>query len=204
MKGRGATLAALAIGFVLTACGSGGSVATTHSPSPGITPSHSGSTPSNVASTPSSVASPTLPAGFVCADSSGGSNTTGSAVTAVRTGAHPEGAYDRFTIEFDGTIPDYTVTRQSGATFTRSPKGDQVTLAGNHGVLVRVQPVTNWTSYSGPTSFGVTGQYLRQAMLLENNEAVFQWGLGIQGNPCLHVFTLTGPSRLVIDVTAQP
>ena len=187
---------------LLLACG--GTQTATTSPSPGASASPGISPSPSATSSPVVTPSPTLPAGFTCADASGGSDTVGSTVTAVRTGAHPEGSYDRFTVEFDGAVPGYTVTRQNGTTFTNSPKGDQVTLAGDHGVVVKINPAQNWTSDTGPTSFGATGQYLRQAVLLENFEAVFQWGLGVQGNACLHVFTLTGPSRLVVDITAEP
>jgi len=181
---------------ILAACGGAGG-GTAGSPSPGQSGSPTASAPSSPA------ASPTLPSGFVCSDASGGSQSDGSHVTAVRVGAHPDLGYDRFVIEFDGTIPAYTVTRQNSSKFTQSPRGDQISLAGDHGVLVTVQHVQDWTSYVGPTDFGVTGQYLRQSKLIQNYEAVQQWGLGVQGAPCLNVSTMTSPSRLVIDIATQ-
>jgi hypothetical protein len=115
-------------------------------------------------------------------------------------GHHP--GYDRITIEFGGGVPSYTVTRQPAATFTRSPRGDQVTLEGNAGVLIVIHSVVNWTSYTGPTAFHPGYPYLRQAQQVENFEGYQQWALGIQGTPCLRVFTLASPSRLVVDVAA--
>jgi hypothetical protein len=140
-----------------------------------------------------------VPAGFVASDFSGG-QVAGSDVTAVRVGQHD--GYDRITIEFSGGVPTYTVTRQSGATFTRSPRGDQVTLQGTAGVLIVVHSVTNWTAYSGPTAFHSGYPYMREARQVENYEGYQQWALGIQGTPYLRVFTMGSPSRLVVDVSA--
>jgi hypothetical protein len=78
-----------------------------------------------------------------------------------------------------------------------------VTLAGNHGVLIRIEPIGNWTSYSGPTEFDPPFPRLREARLIENFEAVQQWGLGVQGNTCVRVSTLSGPYRLVVDVALK-
>lgn len=108
--------------------------------------------------------------------------------------------YDRVVIQFTSGIPSYTATRQSNSTFTRSPKGDQVTLDGSEGVLVVVHMVANWTSYDGPTSFAPGYPYMREAQMVENFEGYQQWALGIQGTPALRVMTLTDPSRLVVDV----
>jgi formylmethanofuran dehydrogenase subunit D len=87
-------------------------------------------------------------------------------VTTVRVGQHP--GYDRFVIEFGGGVPAYTVTPQQSATFTRSPKGDQVTIEGTAGVVIVVHAVNNWTSYSGPIAFHPRYPYLRQALQVEN------------------------------------
>ncbi len=114
-----------------------------------------------------------------------------------------QSGYDRFTIEFGGGIPAYSVTLQSGTTFTRSPRGDQVTLEGANGVLIVTHSITNWTSYTGPTGFQPGYPYMRQAMLVENFEGYQQWALGIQGTPCVRIATLDSPSRLVVDIAAS-
>jgi hypothetical protein len=132
---------------------------------------------------------------------SGGSAAAGSAVVTVRAGTHP--GYDRFVVEFSGTIPSYSVARQSSAAFTLSPSGQQAGLDGDHGLLITLKPTSDWTAYSGPTALRPAYPYLRQARMVQNFEAVQQWGLGIAGSPCIHVFTLASPSRLVVDVTAQ-
>ncbi len=138
-----------------------------------------------------------MPAGFAYSNFSGGSVST-SQVASVRVGQHD--GYDRFVIEFAGGIPSYTVVRQASAIFTRSPKGDQVTLDGSAGVVITVQSITNWTGYTTPTSFKSAYPFMREALLIQNFEGVQQWGIGTAGKPALRVFTMSAPNRLVVDV----
>jgi hypothetical protein len=121
-------------------------------------------------------------------------------VSAVRVGAQQ--GFDRFVLQFASAIPSYTVTRQANSTFVNSPRGDQVQLAGSAGVLVTVRPI-DWTSYNGTKQLTPGYTYLKEARQVQNFEGVQQWGLGIQGTPCLRVFTLTSPMRLVVDVQAS-
>ncbi len=134
-------LVAALIGLV-SACGTTTPVAVVSpSPSSGSSPSASASPSALPSPSPSAVASPTVPAGFVLANVSGGSVAI-SGVSAVRIGQH--NGYDRFVIEFSGGVPQYSVTRQSSATFIRSPKGDTVKLEGSAGVLITIHSVSNW------------------------------------------------------------
>jgi hypothetical protein len=186
--------ALLSIGL-LSACGAtSGATAVT---SPSTPPSASAAaSPSNQ---PTPAVSPAPPAGFGVASVSGGS-VSEAVVTAVRIGSHP--GYDRIVIEFSGGVPNYSVTPQTTATFTRSPKGDLVTLQGTSGVLIVVHGVTNWTSYTGPTGFQPGYPYLRQAVQVENFEGYQQWALGVQGAVYIRVTVMGSPDRLVVDVTA--
>lgn len=197
----GKLLGVVCLSVLLVACGSPGAANPSPSPSPTPVASPSELPSPSPSPTPSlqPSASPTPPAGFACADTSGGS-VSDTTVTTVRVGQ--QSGYDRFVIEFGGGVPSYTVTRQQNATFTRSPKGDQVTLQGNAGVLVAIHSVNNWTSYSGPTAFNPGYPFLRQALQVENFEGYQQWALGIQGSPCLRVWLFTSPNRLVVDIAA--
>ncbi|HVD00741.1 MAG TPA: hypothetical protein VNG93_06285 [Candidatus Dormibacteraeota bacterium] len=174
----------------------------TEQPSPSPTPTATPiATPSP---NPSPIATPTqgptLPADFACADASGGMVAV-STVSDVRVGQH-EG-YDRFVIEFGGGVPDYTVVRQNSATFqSGGGKGDQYTLEGDAGVMVTIHSVSNWTSSSGPTEFTPEYPFLHQAKRIESYEGYQQWALGVHSMPCLRVFTLDSPSRLVVDIAA--
>jgi len=172
---------AVALMGLLTACGAAGGTGVRSTPTP--------------SATPSATAAP--PSGFGLGSVSGGS-VSGADVTAVRVAG--QSGYDRFVIEFGGGVPNYTVTPQANATFTRSPKGDQVTLEGTSGVLIVAHSVTNWSSYSAPTSFHPGYPYLRQAMQVENFEGYQQWALGVQGTAYVRVMTLGSPDRLVVDV----
>jgi len=174
---------------------------TSGSASPSATPSSTGS-PS-----PSLSPSPTgPPTGFSCRGSQSGGATAaadwppeGPRVVAVRVGAH-EG-FDRIVFEFDGTVPGYSITRQ-GTTFTLSPDGSSVTVAGTRALLVKIQP-QDWLSYNGPQRFRAGLPFLREARIVENFEGIMQWGLGVAGTPCIRVTTLSAPPRLVIDIAAK-
>lgn len=148
--------------------------------------------------TPTPTPAPPPPFGYTCGGTfTGGSAAAGSRVVAVRAGQHEW--YDRFVVEFSGTIPGWKV-EPHGAHFEASPSGMPVTLEGTAGVLITIQPVDEWTSYRLPNYFYPQFTYLREARLIQNFEAVQQWGLGIRGTPCLKVTALDSPSRLVVDV----
>lgn len=198
-------IGALCLIFVVSACAASPIARQSPSAQPSSTATASPSaspaeTPSPAPSpVPTSTPAPAPPAGFVASNFAGGS-VSGSDVTAVRVGQHD--GYDRFVIEFGGGVPSYTVTRQATPSFTRSPRGDQVMLSGTAGVLIVIHSVTNWTAYSGPTAFHSGYPFMKEAVQVENYEGYQQWALGIQGTPYLRVFTMSSPSRLVVDVAA--
>jgi hypothetical protein len=133
----------------------------------------------------------TLP-GFACADSSGGK--TGVAnVTDVRVG--PQTDYDRFVLQFDGPVPTYTAKRQASPTFKMSPSNQSITLSGTYGVLVTVHSATE-SGYSGSTDI------IKEARLTQDFEGSVSWALGLDHGACMRTFTLTGPSRLIVDFSA--
>jgi hypothetical protein len=102
-------------------------------------------------------------------------------------------------MEFSGPVPTYKVVPQNSPVFTLDPKGTKVTLDGTAGVLITVKP-ENWQAYTGPTGMRPGLPFLKQARMVQNFEGTMQWGLGIQGSPCLKVTTLNSPPRLVVDV----
>ncbi len=134
---------------------------------------------------------------FACKDVSGGKS--GSAnVTSVRLGEQT--GFDRFVLQFDSQVPTYTVKRQSKATFTLGASGQQVTLVGSVGVVITVRSASEAGSYSGPTDithpeFAV----LKEARVLQDFEGTLQWAIGLASPSCIRTFTLTDPSRLVVD-----
>lgn len=186
---------AAAVAVLIVGCGqappSGGSAATaapTASATPTLTP-----TPSPV---PSATATAVSPA--ACVSTSGGDPAASSAIADVRVGA--DSGYDRLVIEFKGAVPAWSVAPQATTTFTLSPKGESVALAGKSGILVTVRHVADWTSYAGPTSLAPGYSALREARLVENFEGVTQWGLGVNSSSCPRLYQLSDPGRLVVDI----
>src|ERR1700687_461753 len=163
----------------------------------------------------SPTASPTPPGGsptpesnlpaFVCAGGSAVGTSPAPAVAfidAVRTGTHP--GYDRLTIEFqNGPAGNVELQIQSGTKFTNSPRGDQVTLAGDNGILVTIRGADLHTSYRGSTDLKTGYATLVEVRQVQDFEGVVQLGLGVSGAACYRAFLLSGPDRLVIDVKAQ-
>lgn len=195
---RRARLLAVVVALAFTACARSSSPQGGGSASPTKTPSATCSV------TPTVTPSPTgVPSGFTRATVTGGAAQAsdwepgGPRVVGVRIGRHA--GFDRFVIEFDGTVPTYRVRVHPSTTFTLSPKDETVVLEGTGGALIRLFPVA-WTAYDGPTSLHPAGLVLREARLLENYEGYQQWGLGVAGTPCYRVSTLDSPPRLVVDV----
>jgi hypothetical protein len=139
-----------------------------------------------------------LPA-FACADAGGG--TAGIAnETRVRVGA--QFGYDRFVLEFDTSVPAYTVKRQNSPVFSVGSSGQTITLSGTAGALVQVHTATGQNTYNGPIDFVHTDYLvLNEARLTGDFEGYLSWGLGLKAAACLRTFTLADPPRLVVDFT---
>jgi hypothetical protein len=192
---------ALALCVILASCALGG-------PAPVTTPvAGTTSTPIQGASkpriTPPAVTPPTAPGTnlpvFKCADITGG--TAGAAkVTAVRAAEQAGAGYDRFVLQFDSRVPQYTVKRQAKPTFTTGGSGQTLTLSGTAGVLVQVHSASESGSYTGPSDLShAEFQILKEARLTEDFEGYVSWGIGLNKPVCMRAFTLSDPARLVID-----
>jgi hypothetical protein len=191
----------LALWLVLASCALGGAA-------PAITPvAGTTSTPSQAASkpriTPPAVTPPTPPGtnlpNFKCADITGG--TAGTAkVTGARVGEQPGAGYDRFVLQFDSRVPQYTIKRQAKPTFKSGASGQTLTLSGTSGVLVQVHSVSEAGSYTGPSDLShAEFQVLKEARLTEDFEGYVSWGIGLNKPVCMRAFTLSDPPRLVVD-----
>jgi hypothetical protein len=166
------------------------------SPSARVSESSPSASPTPVQTPPDSSLPP-----FVCGSSTVGSqNAALSAyIDAVRTGTHS--GYDRITIEFQNGQPgSVELHPQSSSTFTNSPRGDNVTLAGSAGLLVIIQGADEHTAYAGATDFKTNYPVLLEARQMEDFEGTVQWGLGLSKSACYRASFLTNPTRLVIDI----
>ncbi len=135
--------------------------------------------------------------GFACADVSGGKTGVANVVAAR---VSPQTGYDRFVLQFDATVPSYTVKRQASPVFSAGASGQTLTLSGTSGALVRVHVSSAATTFTGSTDIS-HGEYpvLKEARQTEDFEGYVSWGLGLGKPACLRAFTLTDPSRLVVD-----
>jgi hypothetical protein len=191
---RAAALAALAL--VLAAC------STASAPAAAISQEPASNGRIGPVISPAPITPPTPPGdntlAFTCADASGG--TPGSAhVTDIR--VTQEFGFDRFVIQFDGTVPAFTVKRQAKPVFTQGGSGQTITLSGTAGVLVQLHTATQAGTYSGPTDFTQADfRVLKEARLTEDFEGYVAWGLGLGSTACMRVFVVkTSPSRLIVD-----
>jgi hypothetical protein len=171
---------------------------------PVVPPPAASAQPTAAPGTPSPSASPAAPAAglppFSCAARSGqGPTSPPIGMTAVRASA--QSGYDRFVIQFNGPVPQYSVEPSSSATFVEDPSGRQVTLAGSAGLAVTMHGASGAGSYTGPTDLKPSGTaVLQEARLTGDFEGVVHWGLGLSHASCFRAFTLDSPSRLVVDV----
>jgi hypothetical protein len=185
-----AVLAALLVGVLLVA-----NPLNRHQPQPPVGPASSPSA--------SPVASP-VPSGspFVCASSTsipGQGSPLSAYIDAVRTGTHT--GYDRLTIEFSNGQPaSIDVTPQSGTTFTQDGSGQQVTLAGQSGILVSINVADAHSAYSGPTDFKTGYSTMVEVRQVGDFEGYVHYGIGLSKATCYRAYILTNPVRLVIDI----
>jgi hypothetical protein len=190
------TALVLLLTVLVAACGT--------SPSPSAALSSNGSSPARTVHptitappvTPPTPPGNTLP-NFACSDASGGKVGVANAITA-RVGEQP--GYDRFVLQFDSIIPQYTVKRQSRPVFTLGGSGQTVTLKGNAGVSVLVHSASGASTFSGPKDYQPSGyQVLVEAQQVQDFEGYFGWGIGLSRPACMRVFVLQDPARLVVD-----
>src|SRR5690348_5909346 len=134
------------------------------------------------------------PQSYTCADLSGGGTARANVVN-VR--AAEQDGFDRWVLEFDGPVPGYRITRQANASFTEDASGRAVTLVGAAGVVVRLEPAGSGAQ--APLSMSPRETELRDLRQVGDFEGVVHWAAGLAAPACMHVTTLDGPPRLVID-----
>jgi hypothetical protein len=177
------------------------------SPAPAATaPSAASPAPSTAAPKPT-VAPTGQPGGLAPTGQPGGlargCSQAGTYLTAVRTGEH--NGYDRVVFQFSGTLPSYAVKRVPAV--YSDPKGTPVPLAGQsylrvvfHGASA-VCPKPLHQTYTGPAVLTPYYPELLTVSAAGDFEGVLSFGIGLAAQSGYHAFTLTGPGRLVIDVS---
>ena len=129
-------------------------------------------------------------------------------ITDVRVATHDD--YDRIVFEFVGpggsdALPAYTV-EEAEPPFVQDGSGLPVAVNGEQFLRIylfggtKLSPAGGLT-YTGSTDFDEEMPRLDELIEIGDFEAISTWVAGLNdGDGCYRVFTLTGPSRLVIDV----
>ena len=112
--------------------------------------------------------------------------------------------FDRIDFEYSGAaLPSLSITSVTPP-FTTDPAGAPLAVTGKVFLGMVFHNVPGIVSgYSGPTRFKPGLPVLTD---LESNgdfEGVQSWVVGLSGQACIRVFTLTGPTRLVIDLESS-
>lgn len=121
-----------------------------------------------------------------------------------------QGSSSRVVFEFaDGAMPEWSV-EYVDPPIIEDPTGDEVAVAGGAFLNVRMFPA--WgndfeqpdypATYTGPTR--LTGGCVGSLELVRTGafEAVYSWAIGVPSRQPFTVTTLSGPSRLVIDIAS--
>jgi hypothetical protein len=135
-------------------------------------------------------------------------DSTHALIVDVRVGEHAD--FDRIVFEFepgrDGTagIPEWLLREADGPP-RASGSGDPIEVAGERILHLTLIGGTKLTedfelAYDGPTEFRPESPQLVEFIEGGDFEAVSDWYAGIDGEPCLRVFELDDPLRLVIDL----
>jgi hypothetical protein len=122
-------------------------------------------------------------------------------VTNLRAGRHAR--YDRVVVDISGALTGYRVGYVSKLVGGES--GKPIHLQGNAFLAVRLSPAVAHGEAGHPLYMGPRRQVLGMPMLLgtaltEDFEDNVSFGLALERHTDFRVFTLSGPSRLVIDI----
>jgi hypothetical protein len=128
---------------------------------------------------------------------------TGTGLSNIRVGRHA--TYDRIVLDFHGQVP-----RQFRATWVpvlrRDPSDQRVVLRGKKFLDIAVQGTSEFDVdgrrvFHGSTKFNTPQlRNVRAVAIIGDFERVVNIGVGARHRSWVHMFTLTRPSRLVIDI----
>jgi hypothetical protein len=119
----------------------------------------------------------------------------------VRAGRHP--GFDRVVFEFQGTVPEHHVRYVDQ--LVEDGSGTPVSVAGSADLEVVFQGANaheeDGTPSVSPRRFSPGLTAVKEVARIGDFEAVVSYGIGLDRRRPLTVSTLSGPSRLVIDVS---
>lgn len=123
-------------------------------------------------------------------------------LTGIRTGLHP--TFDRIVLDFSGPQPQ--VSSRFVDELTQDGSGDIEWLTGAvfaevHATPAQAHDNAGHSSYPGPRKFGTRDLTNVTAVAITGDyEGVLSMGVGMRRQIWIKAFTLTGPTRVVIDV----
>ncbi len=128
-------------------------------------------------------------------------------LTDVTVGSHD--GYDRVVFTFDGELPGYDIGYLDGP-LTQDGSGDPIEIGGTNTISVRVSPASGAKldgeqvemTYDGPDRIEGPGNPVVEVVRAGDFEAQITWAIGVDGERPFKVSTLTGPTRIVVDVAA--
>jgi hypothetical protein len=117
--------------------------------------------------------------------------------------------YDRVVFEFTNVVPGYRVEYVEGP-LKEDGSGNPVRVAGNHVVVVRMEPASGFDLntaegvivYKGPRRISGSDagtSVVRELVRAGDFEAVLNWAIGLEDRVDFRVLTLDSPPRLVVD-----
>jgi hypothetical protein len=127
----------------------------------------------------------------------------GTYLTAVRTGQ--QAGYDRMVFQFSGGLPAVTAERVKAV--YADPKGTMIPLPGQSYLRVVFRgasancPQPAHRTWTGPAVLTPHYPQLLAVTAAGDFEGYLSFGLGLAARGPYHVSTLTGPDRVVIDVS---
>ena len=139
--------------------------------------------------------SATIPSWPQQARSGPGSGSEGS-LTAIRTGEHP--GYDRVVFEFRGGVPGYHAGYV--AEVRADASGKVVPLAGQAFLHLVFHPSSAYQTYHGPAVLRPGLPSLLQISAAGDFEGYLSFGLGLSQRVGFTISTLSGPSRVIVDI----
>jgi hypothetical protein len=127
----------------------------------------------------------------------------GTYLTAVRTGKHA--GLDRVVFQFSGGLPAVTAERVKAV--YADPKGTKIALPGRSNLHVVFRgasgtcPQPAHRTWTGPATLNPRYPQLLAVTTAGDFEGYLSFGLGLAAQGPYRVSTLTGPDRVVIDVS---
>lgn len=121
----------------------------------------------------------------------------------IRVGTHD--GYDRIVFEYDGGTP-FAELDLAQPPFVMDPSGLPMDVDGNPVYRITLTGATKFDTetgeqpYQGSMNFEPDYPQIVQFVEAGDFEATHSWFLGVNGGECLRVFTITDPSRVVIDI----